>query len=257
MLVNIGGEPERDDYGLPPVDIEVPDDARDLARDVLAYHRELRARRRLRLLRRLRGPLTRDSMVLPMLASCLALTLLAGATLTMFDSGRVTPAPAQRKANTPPTPAAGRASAGGSALLPNITAQVDGRLTRLRRLAPSVLALIPSECRCTTALRRLSGQAAAAGVPIYLVGSSGWMTEVSALATGSGQRSAHVVEDAADVLGSAYRRAGLTAVLVYANGSISLVVRNLGPGVHLAGSLQALTSGGPLSLNLARPRLAA
>ncbi len=83
-----GGEPERDDYGLPPVDIEVPDDARELDRDVQMYHRELRALRRQRLLRRLGGPIARDGMVLPLLASCLALTLLAGTLLTMFTTRR-------------------------------------------------------------------------------------------------------------------------------------------------------------------------
>jgi len=31
MCVNAGGDQGRDDYGLPPVDIEVPDDARELA----------------------------------------------------------------------------------------------------------------------------------------------------------------------------------------------------------------------------------
>ena len=35
--------PGRDDGGLPPVNIVIPDDARDLDRDVLAYRRELRA----------------------------------------------------------------------------------------------------------------------------------------------------------------------------------------------------------------------
>ena len=44
--MNAGGDQGRDDYGLPPVDIEIPDDARELARDVQAYHRELRSRRR-------------------------------------------------------------------------------------------------------------------------------------------------------------------------------------------------------------------
>ena len=43
VLVNLGGEPERDDSGLPPVDIVVPDDARELERDVQAYRREQRA----------------------------------------------------------------------------------------------------------------------------------------------------------------------------------------------------------------------
>ena len=39
----------------PPLDIQVPDDARELDRDVLAYHRELRAQRRRNRLRRLAG----------------------------------------------------------------------------------------------------------------------------------------------------------------------------------------------------------
>src|ERR1700756_1759515 len=86
MLVNKGGDPERDDYGLPPVDIEVPDDARELARDVQAYHRELRSGRRRHLARRLYGPLPRDGMVRPLLAGCLALTLVAATLLTVFTA---------------------------------------------------------------------------------------------------------------------------------------------------------------------------
>ena len=42
----------------PPLDIQIPDDARELDRDVLAYHRELRAKRRRNRLRRLAGPLS-------------------------------------------------------------------------------------------------------------------------------------------------------------------------------------------------------
>jgi hypothetical protein len=243
MHVNIGGDPERDDYDLPAVDIEIPDDARELARDVQAYHRELRARRRHRLARRLRGPLTRGGMVLPLLASCLALTLLAGATLTMFGAGRVLQEPAQEPptataAARPAPPAASLASA----LLPDKTVQVDGSPMQLRKLAPSLLALVPSGCRCTAALQRLSGQAAAAGVPIYLVGTNGWMTEVTALATQAGKNYAHVVYDARDVLGTAYHRTGLTAVLVDADDSVSGVLHNLGPGVQLASSLRAVAS---------------
>ena len=240
--MNIGGDPERDDFDLPAVDIEIPDDARELARDVQAYHRELRARRRHRLARRLRGPLTRGGMVLPLLAGCLALTLLAGATLTMFGAGRVLQEPAQE----PPTAtAAARPAPAASltrALLPDKTVQVDGSPMRLRKLAPSVLALVPSGCRCAAALQRLSGQAAAAGVPLYLVGASGWMTQVTALATQAGKNYAHVVYDTNDVLGAAYHRVGLTAVLVDADDSIRGVLRNLGPGLQLAGSLRAVAS---------------
>ena len=66
--------------------IEVPDDARDLDRDVQAYHRELRALRWRRRTRWLVVPLGRDGMVLPLLAGCLALTLLAGTLLTVRPS---------------------------------------------------------------------------------------------------------------------------------------------------------------------------
>jgi hypothetical protein len=246
MHVNIGGDPERDDYGLPPVDIEVPDDARALARDVQAYHRELRAKRRHKLLRRLRGPLARDSMVLPLLASCLALALLIGATVTMFSTARFLQVPGQPTAAArAPTPATGRASPQALPPVPDTTVQVAGKPTRLRSLVPAVLALIPSGCRCAVALRQLSVQAAAAGVPIYLVGTAALMTEVEALATQSGQHPAHVVDDTGDVLGSAYHPTGLTAVLAYADGSISTVVRHVGPGVRLASPLGALTSTGP------------
>jgi hypothetical protein len=246
MHVNIGGDPERDDYGLPPVDIEIPDDARDLDRDVQAYHRELRAKRRHRLLRRLQGPLARNNMVLPLLASCLALTLLIGATVTIFSTARYRPDNIAQGITgaRAPTPA-GRASPGALPPVPDTTAWVDGKPTRLRSLVPAVLALIPSGCGCAIALRQLSGQAAAAGVPIYLVGTAAWMTEVAALATQSGQNPAHVVDDTGDVLGSAYQRTGLTAVLAYADGSISAVVHRLGPGVQLASKLGALTSTAP------------
>ena len=89
--MNIGGDPGRDDYGLPPVEIEVPDDARELDREVQAYRRELRALRWRRRTRWLVVPLGRDGMVLPLLAGCLALTLLAGTLLTVFSGERMTP----------------------------------------------------------------------------------------------------------------------------------------------------------------------
>src|SRR5262250_2755504 len=102
--VNAGGDQGRDDYGLPPVDIEVPDDARELARDVQAYHRELRSRRRRHRAKRFYGPLTRDGMVLPLLAGCLALTLLAATLLTVFTARQAA------ISLRPPRPGAGHAA---------------------------------------------------------------------------------------------------------------------------------------------------
>jgi len=93
--VNPGGGSGWDE---PPLDIQVPDDARELDRDVLAYHRELRAMRRLNRLRRLAGPFApfaaRGS-VMPLLASILAVCLVAGAMLSVATFGPAT-TPADR-----------------------------------------------------------------------------------------------------------------------------------------------------------------
>ena len=81
-----------------PLDIQIPDDARELDRDVLAYHRELRAMRRRTRLRRLAGPFApfaaRGS-VMPLLASILAVCLVAGAMLSVATFSPATP-PADR-----------------------------------------------------------------------------------------------------------------------------------------------------------------
>jgi hypothetical protein len=99
VTVNPGGGSGWDE---PPLDIQIPDDARELDRDVLAYHRELRARRRRNRLRRLAGPFApfaaRGS-VMPLLASILAVCLVAGAMLSV-----ATFSPANPPADRTPSP---------------------------------------------------------------------------------------------------------------------------------------------------------
>ena len=84
--MNQGGEPAHDDYGLPRVDIEIPDDARELDRDVQAYHRELRALRRIERSNRWRAPLRKSGMLVPLIAGCLVLAMIGGMVLTMFSA---------------------------------------------------------------------------------------------------------------------------------------------------------------------------
>jgi hypothetical protein len=102
VTVDPGGGAGRDE---PPLDVQVPDDARELDRDVLAYHRELRARRRRRRLRRLAGPFAGQGTVLPLLASILAVCLVAGAMLSVatFNPGTTT-AHHRPAASAPPSP---------------------------------------------------------------------------------------------------------------------------------------------------------
>jgi hypothetical protein len=100
VTVNPGGGSGWDE---PPLDIQIPDDARELDRDVLAYHRELRAKRRRNRLRRLAGPFApfaRHGSVMPLLASILAVCLVAGAMLSV-----ATFSPATSPAERTPSPA--------------------------------------------------------------------------------------------------------------------------------------------------------
>jgi hypothetical protein len=75
----------------PPLGVQIPDDARELDRDVLAYHRELRARRRRHRLRRLTSPFGGQGTILPLLASILAVCLVAGAMLSVATFSPATP----------------------------------------------------------------------------------------------------------------------------------------------------------------------
>jgi hypothetical protein len=219
MRVNIGGDPGRDDYGLPPVDIEIPDDARELDRDVQAYHRELRAQRWRRRTRRLQGPLTRDGMVLPLLAGCLALTLLAGTLLTVFSGGPLSSVTQTRASNR----------------LPAALVSVDGQRTPLRDL---VLALVPPRCRCVVHLRQLAAEADRAGVRIYIVGTHG--VPVVTLTKQTGLAASHAVEDTDGALSNAYRPATLTAVLIRIDGAVTKVEPDHGDGFQLTSALRSL-----------------
>ena len=103
-----------------PLDIQIPDDARELDRDVLAYHRELRAQRRRNRLRRLTGPFSGPGTVMPLLASILAVCLVAGAMLSVATFSPST-APADHSARpsatagaTSPAPPRSHATAGSA-----------------------------------------------------------------------------------------------------------------------------------------------
>jgi hypothetical protein len=245
--VEPGNDPGRDEYGLPPVDIQIPDDARDLDRDVQAYHRELRARRRHVRIRRLTGPLTRHGMVLPLVAACLALTLLTGSLLTVLSGRQV---PLMRNRLSPRPTQAVSASRGRP--LPNVPVRVHGRWRELSSLAPAVLAWVPTACAtCGPVLRRLASQAAQARVRIYFVGSNPTESQLLPLLNQVGPRYKwHVVNDIDNALGRDYQLAGVTAILAHPGGLVEApdVVRGVSSSSGLKQfktRLQALASASP------------
>jgi hypothetical protein len=276
--VNQGGEPGHDDDGLPRVDIEIPDDARELYRDVQAYHRELRALRRRQRSDRLRAPLRRTGIALPLMAGFLLLALVSGIVLTVFStdpyfSGSSSPArknparaghavsasPAQHNGSTgttgsssaaPPQArsrtSSGRGTAGptqAAAPLPGKSISVAGKPVALRTLTSTALAIVPANCGCAAAVRQLLEQARLAKVTIYLVGPRGSAAELARLAAHATPGQALVATDAANVLQSAYRTAGLTVLLVDSHGVV-MIASGLRPGLHLERELDLLRPAG-------------
>jgi len=106
--VSPGGGAGRDE---PPLGIQIPDDARELDRDALAYRRELRARRRRSRLRRLTSPFSGQGTVMPLLATILAVCLVAGAMLSVATfSPQVAPGTRPRPTATASSPRPARPS---------------------------------------------------------------------------------------------------------------------------------------------------
>ncbi|HEX2321210.1 MAG TPA: hypothetical protein VHJ18_19720 [Streptosporangiaceae bacterium] len=257
--MNQGGEPAHDDYGLPRVDVQVPDDARELDRDVQAYHRELRALRRHERSLRWRAPLRHSGMIVPLIAGCLVLAMVAGMVLTMFsnnvnlDSGlsgqqdRPLTKPSAPAGNgssgSSVAPSASRNASGGpSALavkhLPPGNIKVDGRTVNLATVFRAALALIPARCDCIRQIRRLGSQAAGANVDVYLVGRRGSAAEARRLAAGI--KGAYVAIDSGNVL-RGFASNHLTVVLVDSQRNVTRPA--LPKDFDLAAALESLQHG--------------
>ena len=147
----------------PPLDIQIPDDARELDRDVLAYHREIRAKRRRARLRRLAGPLAGHGTLLPLLASILAVCLVAGA---MLSVATFSPATAPGTPHHTPPPTAASSPRATTRTSPDTSTQptATARPTRTRALVSGV-AQAPRFASPPGASKKPSASAHATGSP--------------------------------------------------------------------------------------------
>lgn len=239
MHVSTGGGSDRDDFGLPPVDVQIPNDARELDRDVQAYHRELRVLRRRRRMQRLWSPLTRHGLVMPLIAACLALTLLAGTLLTMFTAGQdVWVSGGLQRGSVNRTGRVGEP-------LPTANVLLNGIGTPLDTFTAAVLAVVPPRCSCQAALRQLTARAAAEQANIVLVGERG--VPVAGLTRQSGLRAARAAQDPGNVLPAVYHLRGLTAILVRPDGRVAAIIPARGGHFTLGNALHAVAPGGPQS----------
>jgi len=198
---------------------------------------------------------------LPLLAGCLALTLLAATLLTVFTVGRGTIGQGQGPVGGPFThpnfarsgaasPAAG--GSGGSlgpaiGRLPDTMVLVEGQPEHLTDLTGPgefvvVLALIPPACKCLRDLRQLTVQAEVGGAQTYLVGVRG--ENVRQLSDQVGLGATHAVEDTEGLLPALYSdRTMLTAVLVDKDGSVAQLVADKHGFQMIKAQVHALVSG--------------
>ena len=241
--MSFASDPGRDDGNLPPVNVVIPDDARELDRDVLAYRRELRARRRrqrfLRIFRPFRLPEHGGSAaIIPLIAACLAISLVGGALLSI-----VTMSPASAPTVSAPRTSSQPVAPGDLTELPAGSVQLDGHSVPLRSLVTSTIALVPANCGCDAALGRLAGQAVAAHVHLYFAGAGPVISQLPALVARDGHGAAVATADSDGVLSVAYHPAELTVLLVFKDATVE-VLRTLPADSQLAAALRELTLAG-------------
>jgi hypothetical protein len=196
-----------------------PDDLSELAADVRAYHRELRAERRHAMLDRLyarrgAGPLAMTVVVLTLVA--VVLTLLS---LSAPNGGRDT------RARPPTNVGVSHGQAGG--LLPDVKlVAVSGKTVPSRSLTSYVLALVPVSCDCRALLSQTAADTQKAGLALAVI-SPGQDAEALALAGQIDRGRTKVYTDAAGALGKQLASSGVTLVVVNRDTTVFHIVRNV------------------------------
>ncbi|GAA2616545.1 hypothetical protein SMC26_09290 [Actinomadura fulvescens] len=242
------GDPEPDDYGLPRVDVVVPDDARELERDVVAYRREERQRRRRARASRLLRPLTRFGIAVPIIVGALLVALLSGTLMTAFGPR---PAPRPTTSMVTPHPTAPVGQVGGT--LPDVEVTVvtaQRRRQRLQALGPGVFAVVPPSCACTGLVEELSSMTGENRLRFWLMfdrrgdttSSDDSIKKLRALKGKVHDGQVGLIEDDQAHMARTYVRAGgkPAAVLVGSDGLVSDIVDDPQPGKELTEKVKRL-----------------
>ncbi|WP_283138759.1 hypothetical protein [Rhizohabitans arisaemae] len=205
--------PHHDDSGLPPIHIEIPDDARELEPEVRAYQRELRHRRRADRLRHLRERIGVKGPIGPIVATVALLIAISATMLITFTPKQGNPVTTTRTGQKPP----------------DLQLRMGASNVWVRHLRPAVLFLVPPDCRCDPVIDDLRTQAHAEGIPFYLV------TRHPLSRPGT-----TVISDPSGRIVTAYPRTGPTAVFIHSDGVVGAILHNLHTKRSLSGQLRRL-----------------
>ncbi len=238
-----GGSERWPDGGpLPELPVRVPDDARDLARDVEALRRERRAQaRRARWSRFVVTGRYRRTGLSGALVLGVLLLVAVPATLLSLLTPRLS---TQQQAAPLARPTVPPGQVGG--LLPEVELSVrTGTLAARRAARPGVLLLVPPGCGCD----RLVGEAMAQALEfvrsarVVVDGSQGVglaSREAERLRLGPARGLVSAAVDPAGALARAYDARGLTLLAVAADGVVVDVLRDVRQGDRTESRLSVL-----------------
>ncbi|MFC4913340.1 hypothetical protein [Actinomadura gamaensis] len=245
------GDSEHDDYGLPHVDVVVPDDARDLDRDVIAYRRELRRLRRRARMERLTGPFARFGVAIPIITGALLIALVSGVLMTALGTR---PEPRPARAALAPHPTAPPGQKGGFLPAGDVTAPPSAKVRHLSDLRPGVIAIASPRCDCSAVVADLAKRTQELRFSLWLAADRRGATEsaaetlksLRALAGSAHDGDPIVLDDASGILARTYANdangrpaTGLTAVFVGNDGVVSDIRTSARPGPELTDLLKA------------------
>ncbi|MGH8869542.1 MAG: hypothetical protein ACRDYU_16305 [Actinomycetes bacterium] len=237
-MTRSGSSPDDD---LPPVEVDVPDDARELDADVLAYYREQHERfpGHDQVGAPERVGWWRFARILPFVLAALMVAVVTAGTLTLLGPRPSVRPPASELADRP-TAAPG--DVGG--LLPDATVMSQGRERPVRDLRPAVLAVVGPECGCAEALRSVHLQASEFELRMYLVAPPEDASAVRRLASHAGLGTVSTVVDTHRQVVPAYTDGAPTYVLVHADGVVREILTDVSPADRLELHLAPLSDPG-------------
>lgn len=235
--------------------LQIPDDARELDRDVEAWRREERWARRRERLRRLaflsvpvprrwrerHGRREKRGVAVPVIALIIVAVGLFSATATLVTTRAAPPT----RSPVPLKLAAPTAQPGATGgLLPDATLTSDTGATSARDLRPGVVGIVTPGCDCGAPVEALARRAETNALPLYLIGSPAQRAALDKLLAVS-PPNVHELLDADGVFAAAYAPVGLTVVPVHADGVTASAVRDFTPQTSLGPVLASLKEAGP------------
>lgn len=241
-----GGGHDDDARGSGIDHVVVPDDARELARDLQAWQREERSLRRRRRWESLL--LTRrwhDRGISGLIVALILIGVaMLGATISLLTPRAV-------RQPTPPVelrlaaPAALPGTPGG--LLPDASLKAATGEVDARGLRPGIIAIVPAQCSCRRALSVLAHEASTNALQVYLIGGPAQAGELADLTESTAPTVVQPLVDVSGALVEAYAPRGLTVVQVHADGVTEPVVRDYTGDTPLGRVLVDLKQAGPNS----------